>query len=247
MKKSKTILKLTSLSLFIALGVVISPILRFEGMCPMAHFINILCSVLMGPWYSLICAMLIGIIRMLLMGIPPIAITGAVFGALLSGVFYRLSKGKILCAVIGEVIGTGIIGAIVSYPVMTYLWGKEGLSWLFYVPSFIAGTLIGGSVAFVFLRKLANTGVLTEIQKKLSDQSFEDRSSVLSNTVLIASFGVIAYMVIKILAGIFNLTDVLWDFISYGAIVFFIITALIYFINKKGKENGNREDKESFK
>ena len=247
MKKSKTILKLTSLSLFIALGVVISPILRFEGMCPMAHFINILCSVLMGPWYSLICAMLIGIIRMLLMGIPPIAITGAVFGALLSGVFYRLSKGKILCAVIGEVIGTGIIGAIVSYPVMTYLWGKEGLSWLFYVPSFIAGTLIGGSVAFVFLRKLANTGVLTEIQKKLSDQSFEDRSSVLSNTVSIASFGVIAYMVIKILAGIFNLTDVLWDFISYGAIVFFIITALIYFINKKGKENGNREDKESFK
>ena len=247
MKNSKTILKLTSLSLFIALGVVISPILRFEGMCPMAHFINILCSVLMGPWYSLICAMLIGIIRMLLMGIPPIAITGAVFGALLSGVFYRLSKGKILCAVIGEVIGTGIIGAIVSYPVMTYLWGKEGLSWLFYVPSFIAGTLIGGSIAFVFLRKLANTGMLTEIQKKLSDQSFEDRSSVLSNTVSIASFGVIAYMVIKILAGIFNLTDVLWDFISYGAIVFFIITALIYFINNKGKENGNREDKESFK
>ena len=27
-----------------------------------------------------------------------------------SGVFYRLSKGKIICAVIGEVIGTGIIG-----------------------------------------------------------------------------------------------------------------------------------------
>ena len=73
MKNSKAILKLTVLSLLIALGVVISPILRFEGMCPMAHLINIVCSVLMGPWYSLLCATLIGIIRMLIMGIPPIA------------------------------------------------------------------------------------------------------------------------------------------------------------------------------
>ena len=131
MKNSKAILKLTVLSLLIALGVVISPILRFEGMCPMAHLINIVCSVLMGPWYSLLCATLIGIIRMLIMGIPPIALTGAIFGAFLSGVFYRLSKGKILFAVIGEIMGTGIIGAIISYPVMTFLWGKEGLSLFF--------------------------------------------------------------------------------------------------------------------
>jgi len=90
---------------------------------------------------------LIGIIRMMTMAIPPIALTGAVFGAFLSGVFYRMSRGKIICAVLGEIIGTGIIGAIASYPVMTLLWGKEGLSWLFYVPSFICGTLIGGSIA----------------------------------------------------------------------------------------------------
>ena len=60
----------------------------------------------------------------------------------------------------GEIIGTGIIGAIVSYPVMTWLWGKEGLSWLFYVPSFICGTLIGGSIAYVFLRKFAANDLL---------------------------------------------------------------------------------------
>ena len=127
MKNSKGILKLVVLSMLIAIGVVISPILRFEGMCPMAHFINIVCSVLLGPWYSLLCATLIGIIRMALMGIPPIALTGAIFGAFLSGVFYKMSKGKILFAVLGEIIGTGIIGAILSYPVMTIFWGKEGL------------------------------------------------------------------------------------------------------------------------
>ena len=88
MKNANTILKLVVLSMLIALGVVISPILRVEGMCPMAHLINIVCSVLLGPWYSLLCATLIGIIRMVTMGIPPIALTGAIFGAFLSGVFY---------------------------------------------------------------------------------------------------------------------------------------------------------------
>ena len=82
------------LAMMVAIGVVISPILRIEGMCPTAHLINIVCSVLLGPWYSLLCATLIGIIRMMFMGIPPLALTGAVFGAFLSGVFYRASHGK---------------------------------------------------------------------------------------------------------------------------------------------------------
>lgn len=237
MKKSKTILKLTVLSLLIALGVVISPLLRFEGMCPMAHLINIVCSVLMGPWYSLLCATLIGIIRMLIMGIPPIALTGAIFGAFLSGVFYRISKGKILFAVIGEIIGTGIVGAIVSYPVMTFLWGKEGLSWFFYVPSFIAGTLIGGSIAFIFLRKLASGGILAEMQKKLSDQSFEDKSGLVSTSTVIAAFGVVAFMVIKILTGIFTVSNVVWDYIAYSALIGFILAGVIYFTVKKLKGN----------
>lgn len=169
MNNSKRLLRMVVLSMMVALGVVISPILRIEGMCPMAHLINITCSVLLGPWYSLLCATLIGVIRMSVMGIPPIALTGAVFGAFLSGFLYRLSKGKIIFAVIGEIIGTGVIGAIASYPVMSYFWGKEGLTWLFYVPSFICGTLIGGSIAYVFLKKLSNAGVLAKFQNKLVD------------------------------------------------------------------------------
>ena len=34
-------------------------------------------SVFMGPWYSLLCACMIGVIRMMFMGIPPLALTGA--------------------------------------------------------------------------------------------------------------------------------------------------------------------------
>ena len=174
MKNAKTKLtKLTVLAMMVALGVVISPILRVEGMCPMAHFINITVSVLMGPWWSLLCAILIAVIRMVFMGIPPIAITGAVFGAFLSGVLYRASKGKLIFAVIGEVVGTGIIGAIASYPVMTFFWGRNDLTWLFYVPSFIGGTLIGGTIAFFFLLALRKNNLLSKFQQMLGEKVYE--------------------------------------------------------------------------
>ena len=238
MKNSKPLLKMVVLSMLIALGVVISPILRFEGMCPMAHFINIVCSVLLGPYYSLLCATLIGIIRMIAMGIPPLALTGAVFGAFLSGVFYRISKGKLILAVLGEIIGTGIIGAIVSYPVMNFIWGKEGLSLLFYVPSFICGTLIGGSIAYVFLRKFADIGMLSKMQKRLGTESYQDKSRLLSDSMVIASLGGILFVVFSLASGIFRLTSPVFDILPYLSLAICIILAGIYYVVKKVKKDG---------
>lgn len=218
------------LSMLIALGVVISPILRVEGMCPMAHLINIVCSVLLGPWHSLLCATIIGILRMTLMGIPPLALTGAVFGAFLSGVFYRISKGKLIFAVLGEVIGTGIIGAVVSYPVMRFIWGREGLGWVFYIPSFIAGTLIGGSIAFIFLRKLADAGMLAKMQKTLGSPIFTDKSSTLTNALTIAACGAVSFIVAEVLGSMFKLAGKTTSYIAYGSMGVFAAAALIYFI-----------------
>lgn len=237
MSNQKNLLKLLVLSMLIALGVVISPILRVEGMCPMAHFINIICSVFLGPWYSFLCATLIGIIRMATMGIPPIALTGAVFGAFLSGVFYRMAKGKIIFAVIGEIIGTGIIGALASYPVMTFLWGKEGLSWIFYIPSFVCGTLIGGSIAYVFLRKLADNGMLSQIQNMLVSKSYQDTPTLLSNTATIVAFGAILFVMIEVTSDLFRLTSPVWDVLSIASLVACAVMAVIYYIFKKVKKS----------
>ena len=173
MVQNTKLTKMIFWAMMVAVGVVISPLLRIEGMCPMAHFINVTCAVLLGPWYAFLCALAIGLIRMAFMGIPPLALAGAVFGAALSGILYRASKGKIIFAFLGEVIGTGIIGAIVSYPVMALLWGRTGLTWLFYVPSFIAGTLIGGSIAFLFLKQLQRMKLLTKFQQALGTQVYD--------------------------------------------------------------------------
>lgn len=237
MTKSTHILKLTVLSMLVALGVVISPILRVEGMCPMAHFINIVCAVFLGPWYALLCATLIGVIRMVTMGIPPLALTGAIFGAFLSGVFYRMSKGKIIFAVIGEIIGTGIIGAIISYPVMTLLWGKEGISWLFYVPSFICGTLIGGSIAYVFLRKFASNGMLVKFQAQLGSQCYTDKSTTLSDAVSIAGIGAILFVVIELLSDMFTLSESVWEILPFVALGGCSVTAILYYFIRKGKSS----------
>ena len=153
--------RMVMLAMMVAIGVVISPILRIEGMCPTAHLINIVCSVL------------IGVIRMLFMGIPPLALTGAVFGAFLSGVFYRLSGGKIICAVLGEIFGTGIIGSLVSYPVMAFIMGRDGLNAFFYTPMFISATIMGGAVAYVFLKALSKAGLLAKFQRSLGAKVYD--------------------------------------------------------------------------
>ncbi len=173
MKSKQLLLKHTMLAMLVATGVVISPILRIEGLCPTAHLINIVCSVFLGPWYSLLCACMVGVIRMVFLGIPPLALTGMVFGAVLSGLLYRLSRGRIIFAVIGEIIGTGIIGATVSYAVMAYLVGRSGLTLFFYVPSFVTATVMGGIVAFIFLSALKKTGMLTKIQKSMGAKVIE--------------------------------------------------------------------------
>lgn len=169
-------LRMVMLAMMVAIGVVISPILRIEGMCPTAHLVNIVCSVLMGPWYSLLCATMIGVIRMMFMGIPPLTLTGAVFGAFLSGVFYRLSKGKIICAVIGEIFGTGIIGSMVSYPVMAFLMGRGGLTAFYYTPMFLAATTMGGCVAYIFLKALSKAGLLVKFQAALGSKTYETKN-----------------------------------------------------------------------
>ena len=226
--------RLTFMGMMIAIGVVISPILRVEGMCPMAHLINITCAVFLGPVYAFLCALIIGIIRMIFMGIPPLALTGAVFGAFLSGMLYRLSKGKLIWAFLGEVIGTGIIGAILSYPVMTWIWGRTGLTWLFYVPSFIAGTLIGGSLAFIMLKQMQKAGLVARFQEALGSEVYSGGNEVLNDAIGIAVLGFIGYLVTVVLVHNFvPEPSAAVDAIKYAVLAAFLAAGAMYWMKNK--------------
>ena len=168
MQNSKRLLRFIVLAMMVTIGVVISPILRVPGFAPMQHFVNVVCSVLLGPWYSLGCALMIAFIRMTFMAISPLAITGAVFGAFLSGILYRKFK-TLISACIGEVIGTGIIGSMLSFPVMKFLVGNDTVSLFFYTPSFVIATIGGSALAYLLLKTLTLNGTLEKMQESLND------------------------------------------------------------------------------
>lgn len=156
--------RLIILALMIALDVVLSPLFRIEGMAPMSSVMNVIAVVLMGPWYGTLMALTCGVLRMLLMGIPPLALTGAVFGALLAGLAYRYGK-HVYWAVLGEIIGTGLIGSLLSYPVMVWFTGNAtGFYWFLYTPRFFGGAISGSLIAFLVLKKLMHVSVFKEIQ-----------------------------------------------------------------------------------
>ncbi|WP_208559844.1 energy coupling factor transporter S component ThiW [Marinilactibacillus kalidii] len=153
------------LSLMIALDVVLSPLMRIEGMAPMSSVMNIIAGVLLGPLYGTMMALICGLIRMLLFGIPPLALTGAVFGAFFAGMLYKLG-GNMYWSMAGEIIGTGIIGSLLSYPVMVWFTGsQQNFYWFIYTPRFVGATLIGSVIAFMVLVKLKETSIFKRWQK----------------------------------------------------------------------------------
>ncbi|WP_424321015.1 energy coupling factor transporter S component ThiW [Lacticaseibacillus chiayiensis] len=157
--------RLAMLAMMIALDVVLSPLFRVEGMAPMSSVINVIAAVVMGPLYATVMAVACAILRMTLLGIPPLALTGAVFGALLAGIGYRLGRQN-WWAAIGEIIGTGLIGSLLSYPVMVWFTGSnQSLYWFVYTPRFLGASIVGSLIALFVLYELERNGFTKRLQK----------------------------------------------------------------------------------
>lgn len=176
--QSTNLKKLLILSLMVAMDVALSPLFRIEGMAPMSSVMNVIGVMLMGPFYGTIMALVCGILRMMLLGIPPLALTGAVFGALLAGIFYKIYP-TVYSAMFGEFLGTGIIGSLLSYPVMAWFTGsRNGMYWFFYTPRFIGGAVIGSFLAFIVMKKLANVPTFQRIQAMFFYEEVGDEQHV---------------------------------------------------------------------
>ena len=65
----------------------------FGAKCaPVQHLVNILCAVLVGPWWGLAAAFIAALIRNLLALGSPLAFPGSMCGALLAGLLYQYGK-----------------------------------------------------------------------------------------------------------------------------------------------------------
>ncbi|CAM4227891.1 energy coupling factor transporter S component ThiW [Lacicoccus alkaliphilus] len=156
--------KLTMTSILIALNVVLGMIvtipLGFIRAAPVQHLINVIGAVLTGPWVVL-QAFVSSTIRILLGTGTPFAYPGSMAGALLAWLLYRRLK-KLPAAVAGEVIGTGLIGALMTYPLILVL-GLDGSFFMVLAPAFIASSLIGALISWFILRQLEKRNVLARM------------------------------------------------------------------------------------
>jgi len=88
---------------------------------PVQHTINVLSAVLLGPFYAIVNAFAISLLRNLLGTGTLLAFPGSLFGAALAGLFFRLFKRNIAAAA-GEILGTGLLGGLSAFPLLSFLW-----------------------------------------------------------------------------------------------------------------------------
>ena len=157
--------KLVLTAMFTCLAFVLNTFVYFPAMAPFQHFVNVLAAALVGPWYGSAAGFLCGVLRMLC-GRDIGCITGAMFGPILGGLLYR-KFGTWWSVWIGEIIGTGVIGAMASYPLFKMFYGLDAQSPFYFIPFYIPSALVGASMGVAVLLILKRTGVLNRMKQEL--------------------------------------------------------------------------------
>ena len=141
----------------------------FGSKCaPVQHMVNVLCAVLLGPWYGVAVAVVASLLRNLLGLGSLMAFPGSMCGALLCGILYHKTK-NLLATLCGEVFGTGIIGGLLAWPVAVFLMGKAAgdIAFYAYIVPFLISTVAGAILAGILVAALGRTGALSSMRTAL--------------------------------------------------------------------------------
>ena len=170
--KNTKVLKLTLAGILCAVAVVGSifsfPV--FGSKCaPVQHMVNILCAVLLGPWYGVGVAFAASLLRNLLSLGTLLAFPGSMCGALLCGVVYWKTR-RLLPTLVAEVFGTAILGGLCAYPMAILFMGANAAQVAFYayIIPFLVSTAGGAILSGVILSSLDKAGALKGMQHKIS-------------------------------------------------------------------------------
>ena len=161
--------KLTFTAMFMAVGVLSAHLIYIPvgvSKCfPMQHAINVLLAVLLGTKYSVGAAFGVSLLRNILGTGSLLAFPGSMIGAALAGILYKRTN-HILGAVVGEIVGTGLIGGLVAYPVAKLFLGTS-VGALFFVVPFLVSTVGGSLIAWAIF----HTPVTSFLQERLGQRS----------------------------------------------------------------------------
>lgn len=172
MKTNSSVKKLALAAVFCAVAVVGSlfsfPV--FGSKCaPVQHVVNVLCAVLLGPWYGVAVAFAASLIRNLLGLGSLLAFPGSMCGALLCGIVYHKCA-KVIPTAVAEILGTGVIGGLLAYPIAIAFMGVSAAKVAFYayIVPFLISTTVGSVLAVVIVLALQRAGALSKIQSRLN-------------------------------------------------------------------------------
>lgn len=167
----KQIQKLSLAALLAAVAVVGSlfsfPVLSARC-APVQHMVNVLCAVLLGPWYGVVAAFVTSLLRNLLGLGTVMAFPGSMVGALCCGVVYHKTH-RLLFTLAAEIIGTGVLGGLCAWPLAILLLGKGvgDVAFYGYIFPFLVSTVGGSLLAGLLLTALQKSGALGQMQHSL--------------------------------------------------------------------------------
>ena len=121
---------------------------------PIQHLVNVICAVFLGPVYGVMAAFCTSFIRNL-MG------TGSLL--LLCGLIYQ-KTGKLLLTYIGEVVGTGLLGGMLCYPVAVLIMGNSEAALFTYVMPFFMSTACGTVMAAILVAALEKSHAMNYLK-----------------------------------------------------------------------------------
>ena len=130
---------------------------------PAQHMVNVLSAVILGPWYAVGVALASSIIRNAAGTGTLFAFPGSMIGAFLAGLVYVLTR-NIYLAAVGEIVGTGILGAFVSAFVVAPAFLNRPVDALVLTVSFLLSTIVGSVIGVMGLIVLQRAGVVKPLR-----------------------------------------------------------------------------------
>ena len=163
--------KLAIAGLLVALGVVCSAFAIPVGAAkcfPVQHMVNVLAGVLLGPGYAVAMAFATSLIRVMMGTGTLLAFPGSMIGALCCGLLYQATK-KLPLAYLGEIIGTGVLGALAPYPVATLILSKQAALFAYVLP-FIISSFGGATISFILISALIKAKAFDAMKSALKSK-----------------------------------------------------------------------------